>query len=1185
MIKTILLNLVVLLAVGTLTPAETRQVPQQYATIQQAINDANNGDVVLVSMGIYFENINFNGKNIVLTSTDPNDSNVVACTIIDGKRKGSTVTFENGERRDAVLTGFTITNGTGTVITSTPQTGTVFWGAGVLCLGSSPTITRNIIGWNNGPIETTNNDQSKWKIGYGGGIGCLESDALIIRNEIRDNFTYAGGGILVYSGDARITNNLIYNNSAIAGGGVVLLAGNLISNTIIANDADIGGNIYLYSYPETGYTLVNNIIANARRGGGINRENANIIDRIEFNNIWGNAGGSNAIWNKNNIYEGNISHDPIFINPQAGDYRLQMDSPCINAGDPNYVTQAGEKDMYGNNRLVYARIDIGAAEFSGNLRPVADAGQDQSTADMPDPVTLNASGSYDPDGSKNLTYRWSQIAGPSVILEDANTPTAKFSPGGYGAYIFELTVSDGIIESFSDSTYIVVGSNSVPIADAGLPVYAAKNPVTLNGTKSYGPDSSGTLQYNWQQISGPPVEIAGSDTAAPTISGFTQTDSHQICKFQLVVSDGQYNSLPDTVEVIIVPASGGTVMRLENVGSFDPNKPTVVYFGGGNCINGSGSWGSSAWNEKANVLSFTYQTDGSTTSPTYERCGDMLIVYLSRYAPNYNQSIQTMGHSTGGQPTIDVAKYLNLTYRDARYAVNRVTLLDGRCRDYSSSIIDYLASSVDGEQCWIDTYEGTGPYFYPGILNVQVAIGNHGAPPEWYRNSLTNPLMNLFNNGLIAGAYWSVIGPGKNLQLAITPFTEIYKFHWVGTNESGYMNFFDEPNFPARLPEPVTLVGPVDVGDPNGAVLTCKESANAVGYQLLFGSDPYRVMDYTVISDMPTPPNEVITTLPYQLTWWTIKVCDQYGSTIYADPVCITALNLTLPIQNLTTGGKYGFIQHAIDEAQNGDEIIIDQGTYRENINFKGKSLTVRSFNPNDPAVVKATIINGISMEPTVTFSGDRSANSTLRGLTIAGGNNGIYCSEASATITNCIITDSRNAGIKLWNRNNLTIANCVISGNRGAGIEMLIDQKTRFAGYNNATITNCTIVGNLRQGVFGEKPTITNSIIYFNGSSSGNIQIESNLATVTYCNVQSGWQGTGNISSEPSFVRLGCWTDIDSPNAVWIDGDYHLLAVSPCIDAGDPNYVPQANETDLDGYTRIAGSAVDMGAYEFQKP
>ena len=162
--------------------------------------------------------------------------------------------------------------------------------------------------------------------------------------------------------------------------------------------------------------------------------------------------------------------------------------------------------------------------------------------------------------------------------------------------------------------------------------------------------------------------------------------------------------------------------------------------------------------------------------------------------------------------------------------------------------------------------------------------------------------MNQFNHGVVAGAYWSVIGPGKNLQLAKRPDRAIYMFDWEGTDTAGNMFFYDENNYPARLPEPVTLLSPVDVGIPGGVVLTCEESENAVGYQLLFGSDPHRVMDYEIVSDTPTPPNDVITTLPFEETFWTVRVYDHHGSTIYADPLYISTFNLSFPVENQTTG-------------------------------------------------------------------------------------------------------------------------------------------------------------------------------------------------------------------------------------------------------------------------------------------
>ena len=1175
--KTALLSFILVFITGALAPATTYHVPGQYPTIQSAIDDSNDGDIVIVSPGTYLENINFNGKNITLTSNNPDDSEIVAATIINGGGEGSVVTFANGENSGAMLTGFTITGGRGTLFDEETVFGreALILGGGIYCIDTAPTIKNNVITGNSS--ESTG--RSSTIEGWGGGIGCLGASPTIVHNIIKDNSAIIGGGVLIAVGFASVTNNIIYDNSASdAGGGVLAVMGSFINNTIVNNYAGSGGNVYLVSYPEFGpCTVVSNILSNAGGSGSLMREGSLPQDRIEFNNVWNDTGDDYITVNTTEDSLGNISRDPMFVNPQANDYRLQMDSPCINSGDPDYSAVPGEKDMYGNDRVIHNRIDIGAAEFFGNLRPIASVGDDQTTAELPESVILDGSGSYDPDGNTNLTYTWSQIAGPTVTIKDADTSIAKFTPDQFGVYAFELVVGDGSVESFPEDVSFIIGSAHIPVADAGLPLYTDGNDVVLDGTKSFDPDSSSALTYSWRQISGSEVLITGSDTATPIVSGFEQTDLVQLCEIQLTVNDGQSDGLSDTAKVWIFPTSSHTSMILENDGPFDPNKPTIMYFGGGDCINGGGNWSDGDWEQRANILSFSYFADGSETSPTYYKCGDLAIQYLSTVAPNYNQPIQTMGHSTGGQPTIDVGLRLNLTYRDPRYAVNRASLLDGRCRDYSSSIAAFLASAVDSEQCWIDTYEGSGPYFYQGILNVQVARNDHGAPPRWYNDSLTNPNKNQFNGGVVAGAYWSVIGPGKNLQLAMKPDRAIYMFDWQGTDDEGDMVFYDENNYPARLPEPVTLLSPVDVGDPDGAVLTCAVSENAIGYQLLFGAEPHRVMDYEIVSDTPSPPSEVITALPFEETWWTVRVYDQYGSTIYADPMPVRELNLSLPIENINTGKRYGYIQAAIDEAASGDEIVLGEGTYYESIDFRGRDITVRSSNPDDPSVVEATVINGRGQYAAVNMPGGGNAGSVLSGVTITNGKNGIYCFDnSSATVTNCVVTGNRKAGIKLWDRSSITTKNCVVCDNGGAGIE-LYQLKTRKA--NAAEITNCTIANNLLQGVWGGEPTIQNSIIYFNGGEYNNVQVESDLAMINYSNIQGGWshEADGNIHSDPLFADAA-------------GGDYHLKSqagrydpvsdrwvqddvTSPCIDTGNP-------DSDFSAEPMPNGGRINMGAY-----
>jgi len=150
--------------------------------------------------------------------------------------------------------------------------------------------------------------------------------------------------------------------------------------------------------------------------------------------------------------------------------------------------------------------------------------------------------------------------------------------------------------------------------------------------------------------------------------------------FELVVNDGEYDSLADTVQVVIVPDFGVNTAELVN-SKFDPNKPTFVFFtGGSTCADGGGDViDDPMFLELVNHIGFPqgYNPDSMSTPRTFYKYANMIIVLLSSVAPDYHQLIQTCGFSAGGTPALDVGTYLNLTYADPRYAVNRVTLMDG----------------------------------------------------------------------------------------------------------------------------------------------------------------------------------------------------------------------------------------------------------------------------------------------------------------------------------------------------------------------------------------------------------------------------------------------------------------------------------------------------------------------------
>ncbi|HEW79200.1 MAG TPA: hypothetical protein ENH34_04445, partial [Phycisphaerales bacterium] len=215
-------------------------------------------------------------------------------------------------------------------------------------------------------------------------------------------------------------------------------------------------------------------------------------------------------------------------------------------------------------------------------------------------------------------------------------------------------------------------------------------------------------------------------------------------------------------------------------------------------------------------------------------------------------------------------------------------------------------------------------------------------------------------------------------------------------------------------------------------------------------------------------------------------------------------------------------------------------------------------------------------------------------------GGGGIYCGQnSSPIIINSTITRNTakwgGGGILCGDDSRSTITNCTISGN------MASEDSGGVYGYNsNSTIINCTIIGNkagYSSGGIGGSPTITNCIIW-NNAADRDPQLSSS-ANPTYSCIQDwGYGGQGNIIYDPCFVEPGYWDSSDYWNYSWVEGDYHLqsaagrwdpnqkawvedIYTSPCIDAGDPAFVGEPNETDMDGEPRVMGGRVDIGADE----
>ena len=275
----------------------------------------------------------------------------------------------------------------------------------------------------------------------------------------------------------------------------------------------------------------------------------------------------------------------------------------------------------------------------------------------------------------------------------------------------------------------------------------------------------------------------------------------------------------------------------------------------------------------------------------------------------------------------------------------------------------------------------------------------------------------------------------------------------------------------------------------------------------------------------------------------------------------------------------YATIQGAIDVAVDGDLVLVAPGTYIENIDFLGKAITVRS-----ESVAEITFIDGNQAGSVVTITNVETEEAVLDGFTIQNGSGnfiddstwggGIFIETSSPTITNCMILENsatEGGGIFILNYSNPTISSCTIAGNSAQDEGGAVKSQD-----SDPMITNCTIVDNFAGaggGVCvieflpptGADPTITNTIIW--GNADLQIRAYSEFPVLTYSDIQRPggvYDGEGNINADPLFV--------DPEN-----GDYHITAMSPCIDAG----IDAGVYTDVDGEVRPQGCGVDMGADE----
>jgi len=411
--------------------------------IQQAVDASQPGDLVVVSNGVYAGPVVITQPVMVMSFMG------AQYTTIDGQGTNQCVWMTNNTR----LYGFTITHGSAQN------------GGGVWCISSNAFVTNCIIVAN----VATNQGGGVWGgtlgrctlSGNSAGSGGGAAYALVENSVASDNVSTASGGGVFQCG---LNNCLLTGNSATAGGGAF---GGMLSNcTLSENQANSGGG--------ADSTLLNNCIIylnHAPTGENVNACTLNYCDTTPLPD-----GGT-----------GNIDLDPVFVDVVGRNFRLTINSPCINAGTNSLVGDPPDGDLDGNPRISGGRVDLGAYEFQGGTSPVITLQPQSQTVFSGSNVTF----SVNADGPPPLLWQWqfngAALPGATNPMLTLNHVTTNQS----GNYSVAVTNSYGF--DHSQVATLTVG-DSAPV----ITMQPQSQTVALGGSVTLAADAVGSLPLYWQ---------------------------------------------------------------------------------------------------------------------------------------------------------------------------------------------------------------------------------------------------------------------------------------------------------------------------------------------------------------------------------------------------------------------------------------------------------------------------------------------------------------------------------------------------------------------------------------------------------------------------------------------------------------------------------------------------------------
>jgi hypothetical protein len=542
-----------------------------YFTIQDAINGANDDDVITIDPGTFPEQISFLGKAITVRSTtlDPDD------VIITGNNVGPIVTFNSGEGSGSVLQavtvqfGHAVVDGGGILIDGSSPTITNCGvkncqadgkGGGVAVVnGSEPTFTDVFVHESTSPNEgggmfvgatcTVEIEGGGFFVNFSNGGGAINSGGTVSVTNAQfkhNSANFDGGAINSQGGILNLIGCHFHNNQGFAsvGSAVTSLFNNtasLTNCTFAGNPGNFNGGFDSFNSTAT----ITNCIFWGDTPGEILHQGTGTTT-VNWSDVQGGWGGPGA---------NNIDADPLFVNPSGDDAQLLFGSPCINAGNDG-APGVPPLDYFGNPRIRHCRIDLGFAETdeigadcNGNV--VADACDiEQDTYAIDDGTMENAFSFATPNHTIANQY---DAGGGRVIGAIAVAFNDSMQQGDpVTVYLWDDPNNDGLP---ADAVLLasaggVIGASSINNAKLGTAIFDVFpiTPTAVSGSFFVGAATS-TGGFPATIDSTAPVLNRGWMTSAlGTINGAQVVIGGNLMVRARFSSDANANDVPDSCE-------------------------------------------------------------------------------------------------------------------------------------------------------------------------------------------------------------------------------------------------------------------------------------------------------------------------------------------------------------------------------------------------------------------------------------------------------------------------------------------------------------------------------------------------------------------------------------------------------------------------------------------------------------